>query len=132
MIYKFFYVFFKYFLIFLYNFYIILDEKTLFIPIYFVNETDELNDIVQILKNEHKQNIGEEKKDVLTYLGFNQNLLHFSLSASDPRKIETLNLENFYGFLEGSNNSGAQNPIIAIVANYDNLGIAPVKKNIKI
>ena len=80
------------------------------------------------MKNEHKQNIGEEKKDVLTYLGFNQNLLHFSLSASDPRKIETLNLENFYGFLEGSNNSGAQNPIIAIVANYDYLGIAPVKK----
>jgi hypothetical protein len=81
------------------------------------------------LRNEHKQSTGEEKKDILSYLGINQNLLHFSLSASDPRKIETLHLENFYGFLEGSNNSGSgsQNPIIAIVTNYDNLSIAPVK-----
>ena len=78
------------------------------------------------MKNEHKQSTGEEKKDILNYLGLNQNLLHFSLSASDPRKIETLNLENFYGFLEGGNSAGTQNPIIAIVANYDNLGIAPV------
>ena len=83
---------------------------------------------MEILKNEYKQQSGEEKKDVLSYLGLNQNLLHFSLSASDPRKIDTLNLENFYGFLEGGNNSGSQNPIIAIVANYDNLGIAPVNK----
>lgn len=80
------------------------------------------------MRNEHKQSIGEEKKDILTYLGINQNLLHFSLSASDPRKIETLNLENFYGFLEGSqSSSGSQNPIIAIVTNYDNLSIAPVR-----
>jgi hypothetical protein len=85
-----------------------------------------LNDIVEILKNEHKQNTGEEKKDILSYLGVNQNLLHFSLSASDPRKVDTLHLENIYGFLEGGNNSGTQNPIIAIVANYDNLSVAPV------
>lgn len=88
-----------------------------------------MNGIVEILKNEHKQNTGEEKKDILSYLGVNQNLLHFSLSASDPRKVDTLNLENFYGFLEGGNNSGSQNPIIAIVSNYDNLSISPV--NIK-
>lgn len=105
-----------------------LDEQTLYIPIYFVFETDELNEIVEFLRNEHKQSTGEEKKDILSYLGINQNLLHFSLSASDPRKIETLNLENFYGFLEGSNSgSGSQNPIIAIVTNYDSLSIAPVR-----
>ena len=111
-----------------FKFLIFIDEQTLYIPIYFVFETDELNEIVEFLRNEHKQSTGEEKKDILSYLGINQNLLHFSLSASDPRKIETLNLENFYGFLEGSNSgSGSQNPIIAIVANYDNFSIAPVR-----
>lgn len=52
------------------------------------------------------------------------NLLHFSISANDPKKVENLKLENFYGFLEGTNTEG-QNSIIAIVANYDSFGIAP-------
>jgi len=41
-----------------------LDEQTLYIPIYFVFETDELNEIVEFLRNDHKQSTGEEKKDI--------------------------------------------------------------------
>lgn len=67
-------------------------------------------------------------------MGINQNLLHFSLSSSDPRKVDKVTLENFYGFLEGgSANSEADtgattsgNPVIAIIAYYDTFGISPV------
>ena len=65
----------------------------------------------------------------MTYLGINQNLLHFSLSSNEPRKVESINLENFYGYLEGSNN-GTPNPVIAIVSYYDTFGIAPVFFNL--
>ena len=78
-----------------------LSTQTLYIPIYFVDETEELNEIVELLKTEYKQSTGEENKGILNYLGINQNLLHFSLSASEPKKIDPLNLENLYGFLEG-------------------------------
>jgi len=78
-----------------------LSGQTLYIPIYFVYENEELNEIVEQLKKEYKQLTGEENKGILNYLGINQNLLHFSLSTSEPKKLETLNLENFYGFLEG-------------------------------
>jgi hypothetical protein len=104
---------------------IYLSEQTLYIPVYFTYETEELNEIVQQLKDEYKQSTGEEKKGILNYLGINQNLLHFSLSVSEPKKIETVNLENFYGFLEGTPGSSGTNPIIAIVTNYDTFGIAP-------
>jgi Zn-dependent M28 family amino/carboxypeptidase len=57
-------------------------------------------------------------------LGIKQNLLHFSLSSSEPRKVDSVSLENFYGFLEGSN-TGTPNPVIAIVAYYDSFGITP-------
>jgi hypothetical protein len=100
-----------------------LAEQTLYIPVYFTYETDELNDIVSQLREEYKQSTGEEKKGILNYLGIHQNLLHFSLSISEPKKIESLNLENFYGFLEGS--PGSSNPIIAIIANYDSFGVTP-------
>jgi hypothetical protein len=104
---------------------IYLSEQTLYIPVYFTFETEELNEIVQQLKDEYKQSTGEEKKGILNYLGINQNLLHFSLSISEPKKIESVNLENFYGFLEGTPGSSGSNPIIAIVTNYDTFGIAP-------
>lgn len=104
---------------------IYLSEQTLYIPVYFTYETEELNEIVQQLKDEYKQSTGEEKKGILNYLGINQNLLHFSLSVSEPKKIESVNLENFYGFLEGTPGSSGSNPIIAIVTNYDTFGIAP-------
>ena len=70
-----------------------LSGQTLYIPIYFVYENEELNEIVEQLKREYKQLTGEENKGILNYLGINQNLLHFSLSTSEPKKIETLNLE---------------------------------------
>jgi hypothetical protein len=104
---------------------IYLSEQTLYIPVYFTYETEELNEIVEQLKEEYKQSTGEEKKGILNYLGINQNLLHFSLSVSEPKKIESVNLENLYGFLEGTPGSSGTNPIIAIVTNYDTFGIAP-------
>jgi NTP pyrophosphatase (non-canonical NTP hydrolase) len=104
---------------------IYLSEQTLYIPVYFTYETEELMEIVEQLREEYKQSTGEEKKGILNYLGINQNLLHFSLSVSEPRKIENLNLENLYGFLEGAPNAGGSNPIVAIVANYDSFGITP-------
>jgi hypothetical protein len=63
---------------------------------------------------------------LFNYLGVNQNLLHFSLSVNEPKKIESINLENFYGFLEGVN-TGSPNPIIAIVSHYDTFSISPVR-----
>lgn len=57
-------------------------------------------------------------------MGVNQNLLHFSLSVNEPKKVESINLENFYGFLEGVN-TGSPNPIIAIVSHYDTFSISP-------
>jgi len=102
-----------------------LTEQILYIPVYFTYETEEITEIIAQLKDEY-ENIHEKdkKKSLLSYLGMQNNLLHFSISTNDPKKIETLNLENFYGFLEGSNSEGA-NPIIAIVANYDTFSIAP-------
>jgi hypothetical protein len=89
-----------------------LSTQTLYIPIYFVVESDELNEIVEQLKREYKQSTGEENKGILNYLGINQNLLHFSLSTSEPKKIDSLNLENFYGFLEGgATHGGTHNEI---------------------
>ena len=68
----------------------------------------------------------EETKGWLSYLGIGQNLSHFSLSLPEPKKIETLNLENFYGFLEAApGGSTTINPIIAIVTYYDTFGITP-------
>ena len=37
-----------------------------------------------------------QKRGILNYLGVNQNLLHFSLSVNEPKKIDSVNLENFY------------------------------------
>lgn len=51
--------------------------------------------------------------------------MHFSLSSAEPKKTESLNLENFSGFLEGNSASGASHPIIAIVTHYDNLSVIP-------
>lgn len=105
------------------NIQILISEQKLYIPVYFIYETPELEEIVQQLKDEWKQSTGEEKKGIMNYLGIHQNLLHFSLSASEPKKVESITLENFYGLLEGA--PGSQNPIIAIVAHYDSFSITP-------
>ncbi len=102
-----------------------LSNQTLYIPVYFTYETEELNGIVNQLKDEFNNSQGEEKKGLLNLLEMNQNLLHFSLSVSEPKKIDTLNLENFYGFLEGNSATAGSNPVIAIVTNYDTFGITP-------
>lgn len=97
-----------------------LSGQTIYIPIYFVVETEELNEIVEELKKEYKQSSGEENKGILNYLGINQNLLHFSLSTSEPKKIESLNLENFYGFLEGGTAQVASNNKIEAEVDIEN------------
>jgi hypothetical protein len=37
-----------------------LHDKTIYLPIYFVHENDEINDIVQQLKDEYEQSTGEK------------------------------------------------------------------------
>ncbi len=38
------------------------DEQVLYIPVYFAYETEEINEIVQQLKDEHYQATGEQVK----------------------------------------------------------------------
>ena len=104
---------------------IYLSEQTLYIPVYFTYETEELEDITNQLREDYRQSMEEEKKGWLNYLGISQNLLHFTLSLPEPKKLETLNLENFYGFLEAAPGGAMPNPIIAIVTYYDTFGITP-------
>jgi len=64
-----------------------------------------------------------ERKSILDYLNVKESYLHFSLSIKEPKLKKSLNLENIYGFLEVPSQTGSPNPIIAIVAHYDSLGI---------
>ena len=56
-------------------------------------------------------------------MNIKESYLHFSLSVKEPKLKKSLNLENIYGFLEVPSQNGSPNPIIAIVAHYDTLGI---------
>ena len=100
-------------------------------PVYFTYETDELRKIYQDLKNEYEYKLKngnksekeESKKSLLDYLYIKESYLHFSLSIKEPKLKKSINLENIYGFLEVPSQNGSPNPIIAIVAHYDSLGI---------
>ena len=109
---------------------IFLSQQKIFLPIYFTYETKELKQIYLDLKNEYeyyqknkKTNAQETKKNILDYLSIKESYLHFSLSIKEPKLKKNLNLENIYGYLEAPSQSGAPNPIIALVAHYDTLGI---------
>lgn len=108
-----------------------LSEQTLYIPVYFAKDSDSVDEVYKDLeyssRNEHPENYEDNEENKVGFFGFFQlenNLLH-SLSANDPKKIESLTLENMYGYLEGKTLAGVSNPIIAIVANYDELSIIP-------
>ena len=98
-------------------------EQSLFIPVYFSYENEEINDIVSELKTEYKLAEGEQEKTIFDILGINKNYLHFSLNIKEPKKHDLLHFENFYGLLEVGSSSGAPNPIIAIVTYYDSFGV---------
>ena len=49
-------IIYKYSFVFIFN----LDEQVLYIPVYFINETEEINEIVQQLKDEYYQSTGEQ------------------------------------------------------------------------
>jgi len=107
-------------------------EQTLFIPVYFTEENVEINDIYNeledISREEFPENYSDDKAPKGGLLGnfkIENNLLQFSLSANDPKKHESINLENLIGSLEGSSQAGISNPVVAIVANYDDLSILP-------
>ena len=106
-----------------------LSHQTIFLPVYFTYETVELKKIYEQLKHEYEQNQKNEikpknnRKSLLEYLNIKENYLHFSLSLKEPKLKKSLNLENIYGFLEAPSQTGAPNPIIAIVAHYDSLGV---------
>ena len=99
---------------------------------YFTYETDELKTIYEELKKEYEyyqktenksENKDSSKKSLLDFLNIKESYLHFSLSVKEPKLKKSLNLENIYGFLEVPSQNGSPNPIIAIVAHYDTLGI---------
>ena len=110
---------------------IYLSEQKIFLPVYFTYETDELKFVYEELKKEYEYNQKnknkskneETKKSLLDYLNIKESYLHFSLSIKEPKLRKTLNLENIYGFLEVPSQNGSPNPIIAIVAHYDSLGV---------
>lgn len=110
---------------------IYLSQQKIFLPVYFTYETDELKQVYLDLKKEYEYNLkhGKEtqntdgKKSILDYLNIKESYLHFSLSIKEPKLKKSLNLENIYGFLEVPSQTGSPNPIIAIVAHYDSLGV---------
>ena len=99
-------------------------QETFFIPIYFSYESDELNEIYDELKAEIEKKPSTENLGVLGNFVL-ENLTQFNLNSNDGKKHESIQLENLYGYLEGNNSNGSNNPIIMIVANYDNLSIIP-------
>lgn len=101
-----------------------LSEKVLYIPVYFANESEDLNEIYEELELE----LGitnEGDQGVFGLFQLENNLLQFSMNVNEPKKVESIQLENLLGYLEGSPTSGSSNPVIAIVANYDDLSIVP-------
>ena len=108
-----------------------LSQQTIYLPVYFSYETDELKNIYNELKEEYeKEQRGEKKpsnannrKTLLEYMNIKETYRHFSLSIKEPKLKKKLNLENIYGFLEAPTQTGVPNPIIAIVSHYDSLGV---------
>ena len=110
---------------------IYLSKQTIYLPVYFTYENEDINKIYQQLKREYedqqKNNNNNEanngRKSFWEYLNIKENYLHFSLNSKEPKLKNNLNLENIYGFLEVPSQNGARNPVIAIVAHYDSLGV---------
>lgn len=107
-----------------------LSEQTLFIPVYFTNDSKEVNEIYNeledISRDENPDKFETANSNRISgYFRVENNLLQFSLSASDPKKQESLNFENIYGYLEGNSAGGVTNPIILITTYYDDFSIVP-------
>lgn len=107
-----------------------LSEQTLYIPVYFTDDSEAVDEVYRDLeyssRAEKPENYDDEaeSRGLFGFFELENNLLH-SLSANDPKKVESLNLENMFGYLEGKTLAGVSNPIIAIVANYDELSVIP-------
>lgn len=104
-------------------------EQNYLFPVYFTTETSDINDVYMELKaaNGFKETEEEIKGGLFGIFEMEGNLLQFSLNSSDPKKVESLTFENFYGFLEGNKGESGtgSNPVIAIVGSYDDLSIVP-------
>ena len=81
--------------------------------------------VIQTVKADYELSETAKEETWLDQIGISQDHLYFSISLSEPTKVEKLSLENYYGLLRG-NNHGVPNPIIAIITHFDNLSIAPV------
>lgn len=97
------------------------DKEDMIEPVYFTNDSKNINEIYSELESE----IDEDGKVISGIFTIENNLLQFSLNVSEPKKVESIQLENMYGYLEGSTSPGQTNPIIAIVANYDDISLVP-------
>ena len=110
---------------------VFLSQQTIYLPVYFAYENDELKSLYNHLKDDYeKEQRGEKKptnvnsrKTFMEYINIKETYLHFSLNIKEPKLKKKLNLENIYGFLEAPSQTGTPNPIIALVAHYDSLGV---------
>ena len=108
-----------------------LSQQTIYLPVYFAYENEELISLYNQLKEDYeKEKRGEKKpqsnnnrKTFMEYINIKETYLHFSLNSKEPKLKKKLNLENMYGFLEAPSQTGTPNPIIALVAHYDSLGV---------
>lgn len=105
------------------------EKDNLIEPIYFTHDNDEVTEIYQQLESTNvlssSLNNDNDNSLISGFFNIQNNLLQFSLNNSEPKKQEVLYFENFYGYLEGSSSlTGVTNPVIAIVANYDDLNLA--------
>lgn len=98
----------------------------MYLPIYYTIENEQILEVLRTVKNDYELSISDSTAvGILNQMGVYQNHLHFQISLSEPKKIEKLNLENYYGMLEGTK-KGSTNPVIAIVTHYDTFSMVPV------
>lgn len=106
-------------------------EGSFLSPIYFIVEDNDINNIYNELKDQIKSEDSIQKAAIFGLFEMGDSLFQFNLSSNEPKKIESLQLENIYGFLESSkrideNGTGhTQNPIILLASSYDDLSVIP-------
>ena len=82
-----------------------LSQQTIYLPVYFAYETDELKELYNQLKDDYeKEKRGEKKptsnnnrKTFMEYINIKETYLHFSLNIKEPKlKIIILKLKKEY------------------------------------
>ena len=105
---------------------IYLSELTIYLPVYFTYETEEIFSVYKELKEKYEASLTSKRTEapnLFDYFDLTEDKLYFSLSISGPRVIKNAKMENIFGFLEVNSQHSTPNPLVAIVAHYDTLGV---------